>query len=152
MTYSLRRCAVDDIAEWARLRHALWPDGSIEEHAAELAEALSGSVLRGYLALGEAGEAGEAIGFAEVSIRRYANGARRSPVPFLEGIWVAPDHRRHGVGLMLVKRISADCVAEGFTELCSDAEIDNLSSHRAHENWGFAETERVVCFRKELRP
>lgn len=147
MAATVRRCEAADVAEWARLRHALWPDGSAEEHADEIMAALPDGVLRGYLALN--GE-GEAIGFAEISIRRYANGSTQSPVPFLEGIWIAAEHRRHGVGRMLIERISADCANEGFVELCSDAEIDNSVSHQAHESWGFVETERVVYFRKPL--
>jgi aminoglycoside 6'-N-acetyltransferase I len=147
VVYSVRRCQVGDFAEWARLRHALWPDGSASEHAVEIAAGLPDGSLRGYLAL--SGEGG-AIGFAEISIRRYANGSTQSPVPFLEGIWIAAEHRRHGVGRLLIDRISADCADEGFIELCSDAEINNLASHHAHESWGFAETERVVYFRKPV--
>lgn len=147
MGFSIRRCDAADLAEWARLRQALWPDGSVEEHADEIAAALPDGILRGYLAIGEDERA---IGFAEVSIRRYANGSTQSPVPFLEGIWIVPEHRQHRVGRLLIERISADCAAEGFVEICSDAEIDNLVSHHAHESWGFAETERVVYFRKPL--
>ncbi|MND41088.1 Aminoglycoside N(6')-acetyltransferase type 1 [compost metagenome] len=147
MSLSIRGCAAADIAEWARLRHALWPDGPVEEHRAEIAAALSDGVLRGYLAVDEQGQG---IGFAEVSIRRYANGSTQSPVPFLEGIWIVPEHRQQKIGCLMIERISADCAAEGFVELCSDAEIDNLASRHAHESWGFAETERVVYFRKAL--
>ncbi|GGF87458.1 aminoglycoside N(6')-acetyltransferase type 1 [Rhizobium wenxiniae] len=147
MSFSIRRCDDADLAEWASLRHALWPNGSAEQHAEEIAAALPNGVLRGYLAIDGQGRG---IGFAEVSIRRYANGSTQSPVPFLEGIWIAPAHRQHGIGRLLIDRISADCAAEGFVELCSDAEIGNIASHHAHESWGFAETERVVYFRKTL--
>ncbi len=147
MGFSIRRCDTADLAEWARLRQALWPDGSAEEHADEIGAALPEGILRGYLVIGEDERA---VGFAEVSIRRYANGSTQSPVPFLEGIWIVPEYRQHGIGGLLIERISADCAAEGFVELCSDAEIDNLVSHHAHESWGFAETERVVYFRKPL--
>jgi len=147
MGFSIRRCDAADLAEWARLRQALWPDGSVEEQADEIAAALPDGILRGYLAIGEDERT---VGFAEVSIRRYANGSTQSPVPFLEGIWIVPEQRQHGIGGLLIERISADCAAEGFVELCSDAEIDNLVSHHAHESWGFAETERVVYFRKPL--
>lgn len=147
MAYSVRRSDVDDVAAWARLRHSLWPDGSPDQHRAEIVAAMAGGILRGYLAFDAPGEA---IGFAEISFRRYANGSTHSPVPFLEGIWIEGDHRRHGVGRLLIERISADCAAEGFVELCSDADIDNLASQNAHESWGFAETERVVYFRRPL--
>jgi aminoglycoside 6'-N-acetyltransferase I len=145
--YAVRRCTPADIADWARLRHALWPGGSVEEHAAEIAAALPDDALRGWLAFDPEARA---IGFAELSIRHYANGSTRSPVPFLEGIWIEPAHRRHGIGRRLIDHLSASCAAEGFVELCSDAEIANLASHHAHERWGFVETERVVYFRKPL--
>jgi len=145
MSLSIRRCGAAELAEWARLRHSLWPGGSAQERADEIAAALPDGILRGYLGLDEEKRA---IGFAEVSIRRYANGSTRSPVPFLEGIWITPEHRQQGIGRLLIERISTDCAAEGFVELCSDAEIDDLASHHAHESWGFAETERVVYFRK----
>ncbi|MGI2031355.1 N-acetyltransferase family protein [Rhizobium panacihumi] len=147
MAYLIRRCEPADNAEWARLRHALWPHGGLDEHRAEIETGLPGNVLRGYLAFDLAGET---VGFAEISIRRYANGSTRSPVPFLEGIWIADEHRRHGIGRLLIENISEDCAAEGFVELCSDADIANLASHHAHQRWGFAETERVVYFRKAL--
>ena len=38
----------------------------------------------------------------------------------------------------------------GCTEFASDAEIANTVSHRMHLALGFAETERVVYFRKLL--
>jgi aminoglycoside 6'-N-acetyltransferase I len=40
--------------------------------------------------------------------------------------------------------------AQGCTEMASDAELDNHASHAAHRRLGYAETERLVCFRKSL--
>jgi len=51
---------------------------------------------------------------------------------------------------MLIDFISEELSGEGFVELCSDAEIDNIQSHLSHAAWGFAETQRVVYFRKSL--
>ena len=48
------------------------------------------------------------VGFAEISIRDYANGCRAQPVPFLEGIWVIKPYRRQGVVFALVKTIKRD--------------------------------------------
>ena len=104
------------------------------------------------LLLGFRGEApdGNAIGFAEVSIRRSANGCDSQPVPFVEGIWVDPQFRLRGIGAQLIAHIEAFVTARGFHELGSDALIDNTASHAAHRGWGFAETERVIYFRKLL--
>ncbi len=39
----------------------------------------------------------------------------------------------------------------GCTEYASNALLDNVDSHNFHAAIGFAETERVVYFRKELK-
>jgi len=132
---------------WAKFRHALWPEGSLDDHANDIARILIGGDYWGFVAIAN----GEAVGFAEVAVRRYANGCETSPVPFLEGIWVAPAARRRGIGRQLVAHVEGFAKALGFREIGSDALIENRASHRAHGAWGFAETERVVYFRKVLR-
>lgn len=146
---SIRPATSADLANWANLRHQFWGDLTAASHQTELAADLATGKLTGYLAILPGGEA---IAFAEVSHRDYANGAKGRPVPFLEGIWVEPNWRRQGIGGRLIEAISKDLAANGFEELCSDAEIDNLISHAAHRLWGFHETERVVYFRKALSP
>jgi aminoglycoside 6'-N-acetyltransferase I len=144
----IRRLRKADRSSWAHMRGQLWGDHSLDEHLAEIDAMLRSRKFFAYVAL----SADEPVGFAEVGYRDYANGCSGRPVPFLEGIWVAPKHRRQGVGRSLVGRISTDLVKAGFAELGSDADIKNQRSHRAHAHWGFAETERVVYFRKSLTP
>jgi aminoglycoside 6'-N-acetyltransferase I len=148
MHFLVRRMEKDDAPVWAGMRHALWTRMTREEHLAEIEGTLmQGAQARGYIVLAETGVE---AGFAEVCIRSYANGCTRQPVPFLEGIWVEPAHRRAGVGGLLIDVISRELSQEGFVELCSDADIDNIQSHLSHASWGFAETQRVVFFRKSL--
>ncbi|MFN3774293.1 aminoglycoside 6'-N-acetyltransferase [Sphingomonas parapaucimobilis] len=91
------------------------------------------------------------IGFAEAAVRHdYVNGCDTSPVLFLEGLFVDPDHRRRGVAGALVAAVADWGRAQGCLEFASDAEIDNLDSHAMHRALGFVETERVVYFRREL--
>ncbi|MDP9754249.1 UNVERIFIED_ORG: GNAT superfamily N-acetyltransferase [Rhizobium sp. SORGH_AS260] len=93
------------------------------------------------------------IGFAEVSLRRdYVNGCDTSPVAFLEGIYVEEAFRRQGVAALLVEQVTRWAIDQGVSELASDADIANLSSHRTHAALGFEETERVVYFRRSLIP
>lgn len=148
MTIIVRKMAVDDHSVWARMRTRLWSQLSEMEHLIDIANWTSRETFTGYAALIPGRDA---VGFAEISIRDYANGCREQPVPFLEGIWVDPQHRRQGVAKALVDAIVEDLSLSGFTELCSDADIDNHASHAAHQGWGFAETERVVYFRKPLQ-
>jgi aminoglycoside 6'-N-acetyltransferase I len=144
--YSIREITAADRKIWSEMRAALWPEETAEQHARGLDVLLRDGLYWGFVA-----EDGDARGFAEVSIRRYANGCDTQPVPFLEGIWVDPKFRRHGIGAQLLAHVEAFMVALGFHELGSDALINNMQSHAAHRAWGFVETERVIYFRKVLR-
>ena len=96
-------------------------------------------------------QAGKVIGFAEVSLRRdYVNGCETSPVAFLEGIYVLPDHRRAGAGRALAAAAERWGRAHGCRELASDALLENDASRGFHAGAGFEETERVVYFRKRI--
>jgi aminoglycoside 6'-N-acetyltransferase I len=128
------------------LREALWPDDDLTEADAEaiLAEPE-------LLVLVARTEAGEAIGFAEAAIRHdYVNGCDTSPVLFIEGIYVAPKHRGHGIARALADRAGQWGRAFGCSEFASDALLENSDSHAFHAAIGFAETERVVYFRRAL--
>lgn len=131
--------------EWLRMRLLLWPRGAEAEHRREMRELARDPSFVCFLAE-EPGTG--SVAFAEVSVRSYANGCESRPVPFLEGIWVDPGWRRHGVGSMLVDAIVVWCRARGFVELGSDTDVNNMVSRDAHSTWGFVETERVVYFRK----
>ncbi|MEP1207897.1 MAG: GNAT family N-acetyltransferase [Rhizobiaceae bacterium] len=147
MSVLVRKMKGADITDWIIMRRQLWDDISDTNHRKEMGDLLSSNTSCAYIALGENDDL---AGFAEVSIRDYANGCTHQPVPFLEGIWVSSDHRRQGVGGMLIEAITAEMRSQGYKELCSDADDQNLDSHRAHEDWGFEETERVIYFRKPL--
>ncbi len=148
MSAFVRRLAEADFPAWAGMRHQLWNEMSVAGHRAEIADMVHRNKVMGY---GVFSSASSLIGFAEVSIRDYANGCAETPVPFLEGIWIDMLHRRQGYGRLLLGFISAELQEHGFSEICSDAEIGNHVSHEAHHHWGFVEAERVVCFRKSLR-
>ena len=81
----------------------------------------------------------------------YVNGTDTSPVAFLEGLYVAPAARRAGVARALVAAVAQWGRAAGCTELASDAAAGNTASHAVHGALGFAETKRVVYFRRALR-
>ena len=134
-----------DRGDWATLRRALWPDAQDGDIARIL-----GKPAR-FIAFIARDANGGAIGFAEASLRHdYVNGCDTSPVGFLEGIYVVPLFRRRGVAASLVRAIEQWTLAQGASELASDALIDNVDSHRMHAALGFQETERVVGFRKRL--
>jgi aminoglycoside 6'-N-acetyltransferase I len=138
----------NDRAIWAEMRIAVWPDETAREHAKMADELLSDGDVWGLIA--EATD-GTAIGFAEIAVRKYANGCDARPVAFLEGVWVKPQFRRRVIGARLIAHAETFPAARGFRELGSDTGIDNRTSQLALA-WGFSETERVVYFRKVLKP
>lgn len=130
------------------MRLALWPEGDAMDHRRGMAEWLA---VRDSLVLVAARRDGSGLaGFAEVGTRPYAEGCESSPVAYLEGWYVDPDVRRQGVGTALVRAAEEWARAQGLVEFASDALIDNETSHRAHRALGFAEVERIVCFRRSL--
>jgi aminoglycoside 6'-N-acetyltransferase I len=131
------------------MRSALWPDDLALPNIDDIADLLHEE--RSWAFLAEADD-GTPAGFAEVTLRTCANGCDSQPVPFLEGIWVEPGFRRQAVGAGLVEHIGVFLAARGYRELGSDTEIENKESQAAHGSWGFAEIERVVCYRKLLEP
>jgi aminoglycoside 6'-N-acetyltransferase I len=144
---TVRRAELTDRAEHARMRALLWPDEDPDALASDLDELLADPTQVGLVA---EREHGNLCGFAEASIRRYANSNDESPCAFLEGWWVDPDVRRQGVGRALLEAVEAWARARGFTELGSDALLDNTLSHQVHRALGFEERERVIYFRKWL--
>ncbi|MCA0356929.1 MAG: GNAT family N-acetyltransferase [Proteobacteria bacterium] len=145
----IRRAAPRDLEAWAALRLALWSDETLDDHRAEVAEALAtDNDLVAYVA--ETPDGGLA-GFVEAALRHdYVNGCDTSPVAFVEGLYVAPEHRGGDIARRLCDAVADWGRGRGCTELASDAELDNVASHAFHKAIGFEETERVVYFRKAL--
>ena len=90
------------------------------------------------------------VGFAELSIRPYAEGCETDRVGFLEGWYVAPAARHRGIGRKLVAAAEAWARSAGCTEFASDAEADNEFGAAAHRALGFEEAGLIRCFRKDL--
>lgn len=131
------------------MRVALWPDATADEHRSYMAISLAQPER--FLQLMMYDEKRQPIGFIEGSIRSdFVNGTETSPVGFVEGVYVVPAMRRHGVARRLFDAIGDWAKARGCRELASDALLENEASQRAHRALGFKETERVVYFSKPL--
>ena len=149
MDVTVRPVTRADTASWLRMREALWP-GDPGEHAREIERFFGGALHEPLAVLMASAEAGEALGFAELSIRNYAEDCATNRVAYLEGWYVEPHARRRGVGRALVRAAESWGRAQGCSEFGSDAEIDNDVSAAAHKALGFDETARIRCFRKDL--
>jgi aminoglycoside 6'-N-acetyltransferase I len=148
----IRSASPDDCALLARLRHDLWPEASVEEHAGELSRILRGE-NPGTLpsAILVADDEGTIVGFVEVGLRSHADGCDPArPVGYLEGWYVIPTRRRRKVGARLVEAAEQWARDRSCGEMASDTWLDNEGSQRAHEALGFEVVDRCVHYRKRL--
>jgi len=139
----------DDRDAWIDMREQLWPD-SLDAHVHDVDRYLSGEARDPLAALIARDETGHPVGFAELSIRAYAEGCTTGNVAFLEGWFVVPEARGHGVGRALIAACEQWARAQGCSEFASDAQPDNHVSIAAHLALGFNDEGLVRCFSKKL--
>jgi len=147
METRIRRVERADWDAWLRMRLALWPDASPQEHLAEMETIWNEAEAPVFVAVRPNGSLG---GFLEGGLRKYGEGCESSPVAYLEGRYVEADLRRQGVGGALVRAMEAWARERGLTEIASDTWIDNETSLAAHKSLGYEEVERLVYFAKKL--
>ena len=144
---TIREIAASDCADWVRLREALWP-GSPSDHDIETRKYFEGRATTLLVFVAEVER--RLVGFLELDFRPYAPSCSSSPVPFIEGWYVESAWQGRGIGRALVKAAEGRAREMGYTEIASDAEMDNADGIAAHRAVGFEEVERVVCFRRSL--
>jgi aminoglycoside 6'-N-acetyltransferase I len=150
---SVRVARPADREELARLRAALWPESSVEDHAKELLGIL-GSKTFGTMPLIELvaeDGSGKLIGFLEVGLRSHADGCDPAhAVGYVEGWYVVESHRKQGIGRKLLAAAEDWARGQGCVEMASDALVENEVSQRVHEALGYAVVDRCVRYRKTL--
>ncbi len=144
-------CTLQTLEDWIALRHALWPEAPEQDHRSDVQAMLWEQ--KEAIALLVRLPDGTVAGFAEAALRHdYVNGCSTSPVAFLEGIYVLPEHRRQGLARLLCRAVEDWARHLGCREFASDVLLDNTASQAMHAALGFEETERVVYYRKALSP
>ena len=134
-----------ELTDAATLAQKLWPD------APALKEEFSASLADADFAVFLAYEETVPVGFAQCQLRYdYVEGCSTSPVGYLEGIFVEPASRGRGTAKVLLDCCEDWARAQGCTEFASDCELSNDRSIAFHKSMGFAEENRIVCFKKEL--
>jgi aminoglycoside 6'-N-acetyltransferase I len=142
----LRPLEAGDASRWLPLRQALWPDLPRTQLEEELTLIVTDERQ---VAIG-AFEGARLVGFVELSLHPHAVGCCTRPVAYLEAWYVESVNRRRGVGRRLVCAGEAWARAQGCRELASDTWLDHATSQAAHLALGFAETTRLVHYRKAL--
>jgi len=130
------------------MRTALWPE-SPTDHPVEIDHFFANprSDLATFVI---ENDAGTVCGFLEAGTRDYAEGCLSSPVGYIEGWWTEPKARRRGYGAALVGAAEQWARDLGLTEMASDADLNNDISISAHRSLGYADVQKIVCFRKSL--
>ena len=95
------------------------------------------------------GTTGTLVGYADVGERSVVDGCD-GPAAYLEAWYVKSAWRKQGIGEALIRACEQWARAKGYKEMGSDALLANTESQRLHVKFGFAETDRVVNFRKTL--
>ncbi len=135
----------EEFESWLELRQALYSEYTLDY----LREDAKSLLEQDYTVL--LAHCGSALcGFAEVALRPFVNGAEANPAMHLESLFVLPGYRRKGIARHLVEAVADYVRTSGFSELTSDVQMDNHDSLKFHDQMGFAETERIVYFRKAL--
>ena len=96
----IRDVRPEDTESWLVMRMALWPETDESQHRKEMAMMLSDDERFAVFVCQD--PHGELLGFAEVSLRGWAEGCESSPVGYVEGWYVAEHARRQGIGGRLV--------------------------------------------------
>ena len=71
--------------------------------------------------------------------------------PYLISMWVAPSHRRHGVGKRLVDAVLDWARSRGAKQITLEVTTTNVSAIRFYESLGFVRTEKVSPYPNDPR-
>lgn len=145
----IRPITPPDIPAWVELRHKLWPEDARDDLERQGREILT-ATPPWIVFVAETGSA--LVGFIELNLRAYAEGCDSSPVPYVEGWYVEDARRGKGFGKALMRAAEDWSRSQGYSEMGSDALVDNRQSRDAHAALGFREVETLVVFRKALLP
>jgi len=129
---------------WAELCVEFWSDLTIDSVLRMNSEGLFKNEFLFY-------EGEEPVAFLSLSLRGdYVEGTDSSPVGYIEGLYVKPEFRRRGIAEKLVDYAKEWSEKYGCVELGSDCPLENTGSQAFHNNVGFTESNRIVCYTMQL--
>lgn len=144
----IKRAEASDLDALVPLALALWPDHDRQALAEELRAQMKQEDTLFLLACAQ----GAPCGFAQCGLRHdYVEGTHSTPVGYLEGIYLVPEARRHGLARQLLTECERWALARGCSEFASDCELLNAQSLSFHLHAGFREANRIICFVKPLK-
>lgn len=147
MKFAITKMNEVDFGDWLAMCNQLHDHNSSEENEKDLRWIQKDDRYEPFLAKDKSGKA---AGYIELSTRSdYVENSESSPVGYIESIFVQPQHRKAGLGRQMVEFAEQWCRDKGYTELGSDAVIDNTLSHQFHKGVGFS-AEPIMTFIKKV--
>jgi len=132
----------DTLQAWARMSAALYGDT-----AEEMLEYSKTGHPYEFVYMKE----GKAIAVLSLDLRDdYVEGTSSSPVGYIEGIYVEPEHRKSGFARELIEFAKSWSKENGCKEMASDCYLENNYSRIFHNAVGFTEAGINVHFTMDL--
>lgn len=143
----VKKATPADALALAELAINLWGAHPIPELKAELLDLICSDSAVFFLNYADRRK----VGFAHCQLRTdYVEETSTSPVGYLEGIFIEEKYRHQGYAKELLLECEKWAKEKGCSEFASDCEAGNEISWRFHVSMGFAEANRIICFRKNL--
>ncbi|MBR5537728.1 MAG: GNAT family N-acetyltransferase [Clostridia bacterium] len=143
----VRKAAKADSRILAEMAVQMWDSHTADDLEADFRESLKDERTAFFIKYTD----GMPVGFAQCGLRYdYVEGTESSPVGYLEGIFVEETCRKHGYAKELLAACELWAKGRDCREFASDCELDNLVSLKFHMAMGFAEANRIICFKKTL--
>ena len=143
----IKKATLNDSLELAKLAINIFENNTVEELKIEFYENLNNKNIIFFIKFVE----NNPIGFAQCNIRHdYVEGTMTSPVGYLEGIYIKDEYRNKGFAKELILECEKWAKEKGCQEFASDCELTNISSLKFHLAIGFEETNRIICFKKNI--
>ena len=147
MEIQFKKAAAENVYDIAALAAKMWTSHTVEELAEGFAAAISDPGCAVFLMT----DGGKTVGFAQCGLRHdYVEGTSRSPVGYLEGIFIEESYRKQGCAKQLLACCEQWAKEKSCTEFASDCELDNEISRQFHFGTGFREANRIICFVKKI--
>jgi len=151
MEIQFKKAAAENVYDIAALAAKMWTSHTVEELAEGFAEGFAAAINNPDCAVFLMTDGDKTVGFAQCGLRHdYVEGTSRSPVGYLEGIFIEESYRKQGCAKQLLACCEQWAKEKSCTEFASDCELDNEISRQFHFGTGFREANRIICFVKKI--
>ena len=145
---NIRKASIEDINIVTEQTLLLYDDNTFDDLLIENQRLLMDENQIIFLAF----DLDKCIGFAHCSLRYdYVEGTDSGNVGYLEGIYVIPELRKHGIAKAFLNECEKWDLSKGCCEIARDCELDNETSYNFHIGVGFTEANRIICFTKKIK-